>query len=114
LEDQQTYQVELTSKAKIYYYQILEYFYTYSSVESADKKSAELYKFAYSLQTFPDRGQIETNLSRFKKNHRFILFNSTSKAVIKIIYFVDKKDNTVYITDFFPTYMDQRRIQDRA
>ncbi len=114
MEDQQTYQVELTSKAKIYYLQILEYFYTYSSVESADRKSVELYNLAYTLQTFPERGQLETNLCQFKKDHRFILFNSTSTAVIKIIYFVDRKDNTVYITDFFPASMDQRRIQDRA
>jgi cystathionine beta-lyase/cystathionine gamma-synthase len=112
LEDQQTYQVELTSKVKIYYLQILEYFYTYSSVERADRKSEERYDLAYSLKTFPERGHSEPTLRQLKKNHRFILFSSTSKAVIKIIYFVDKKDNTVYITDFFPTSMDQSRIQD--
>lgn len=82
-------------------------------MESAERKSNELYSLAQSLKTFPERWHIEPNLHGLNNKYRFILFKSTSKAVVKIVYYVDKKNSTVYVTDFFPTSMDDKKIQSR-
>lgn len=113
MEDQKTYQVELTSKAKIYFLEVLEYFYEYGSLVSAERKADALYSLALTLNKLPDRGSIEPTLQGLKREYRFILFKSTSKAVIKIIYFIDKKDSVVYIPDFFPTSMDVKALGTR-
>jgi hypothetical protein len=83
VEDQKTYQVELTPKAKIYFLEVLEYFYQYSSLVSAERKADALYSLALTLNKLPDRGSIEPTLQGLKREYRFILFKSTSKAAIK-------------------------------
>lgn len=83
------------------------------SYESATKKSEELFDSAYSLRILPERGQLELTLQHLKKEHRYLLYNSTSRSTIKIIYFLDKKRGVVYITDFFPTEMDAMKIKNR-
>ena len=83
------------------------------SYESATKKSEELYDTADSLKTLPERGQLELTLQHLKKEHRYLLYHSTSRSAIKIIYFWDKKSDRVYVTDFFPTEMDEKKIKDR-
>ena len=113
METLKEYEVEITSKGKLHYFEVLEYFYEYMSYESATKKSEELFDIAHSLKTLPERGQLELALQHLEKEHRYLLYNSTSRSTIKIIYFLDKKRDVVYITDFFPTEMNEMKIKDR-
>ncbi len=113
METIKEYEVEITSQAKLYYFEILEYFYEYMSYDSATKKAEELYDGAHSLKTLPERGQLELTLQHLKKEHRYLLYHSTSRRAIKIIYFLDKRRDVVYVTDFFPTEMDEKKIKDR-
>ena len=113
METIKKYEVEVTSQARLHYFEILEYFYEFMSYESATKKSEELYDVIHSLETFPERGQLELTLQHLKKEHRYLLYHSTSKNTIKVIYFLDKKRNIVYVTDFFPTEKDPKKISAR-
>jgi hypothetical protein len=114
LETLKEYTVEITDNGKLHYFEVLEYFYEYMSFESATKKSEELFASAYSLKYLPERGQLEITLQHLKKEHRYLLYHSTSRRAIKIIYFLDKKRGVVYVTDFFPTEMDEKKIKDRG
>lgn len=113
METIKEYEVEVTSKAKLHYFEILEYFYDHMSYDSATRKSEELYTSIHSLKILPERGQLELSLQYLKKGHRYLLYQSTSRTTIKVIYFVDKDRGVVYVTDFFPTEMDEKKIKDR-
>jgi len=113
LETIKEYEVEVTSQGKLGYFEILEYFYEHMSYESVTKKSEELYDRVHSLSTLPERGQLELTLQHLKKEHRYLLYQSTSGSTVKIIYFLDKKGNVVYVTDFFPTVKDSKKISSR-
>lgn len=113
METIKEYEVEVTSKAKLHYFEILEYFYEHMSYDSATRKSEELYTSIHSLKFLPERGQLELSLQYLNKEHRYLLYKSTSRTTIKVIYFVDKKRGVVYVTDFFPTEMDEKKIKDR-
>jgi hypothetical protein len=113
LETVKKCEVEITLRAKLHYFEILEYFYKYSSYESATKKAEELYDVARSLETLPERGRLEPTLQHLKKEHRYLLYQSTSRGTIKIIYFQDKKTGVVYVTDFFPTEMEEKKLKGR-
>jgi hypothetical protein len=114
LEETTTYIVEITPEAEFYFYEILAYLYKYHSELSADKKSSELLDLAISLEIDPQRGAIEDNLLSLGKNHKFLLYYYTLRKAIKIIYFVDEPKKIVYITDFFPCQMDDRKINKRT
>lgn len=113
METVKKYEVEITLQAKLHYFEILEYFYEYSSYESATRKAEELYDIARSLETLPERGQIEPVLEHLKRKHRYLVYQSTSRSTIKIIYFLDKKKGVVYVTDFFPTEKDEKQLKVR-
>lgn len=113
METIKRYKVEITLQAKLYNFEILEYFYAHMSYESATKKSEELYNVTRSLETLPERGQPELMLQHLKKEHRYLLYESTSRNTIKIIYFLDTGKDIVYVTDFFPTEMDDKKIKSR-
>ncbi len=113
METIKRYQVEITLQAKFHYFEILEYFYEHMSYDSAAKKADELYDITTSLETLPERGQIELTLQHLQKEHRYLLYQSTSRSTIKIIYFLDKEGEVAYVTDFFPTEMDEKKIKAR-
>lgn len=113
METFKKWEVEITFQARLHYFEILEYFYEYMSYESATKKAEELYEITRSLEILPDRGSLELTLQHLQKEHRYLLYQSTSGSTIKIIYFLDKKREVVYVTDFFPTEMDEKKIKDR-
>lgn len=113
METVKKYEVDITLQATLHYFEILEYFYEYSSYESATRKAEELYDTARSLETLPERGPLEPTLEHLKKDHRYLLYQDTSRSTIKIIYFLDKKSEAVYVTDFFPTEMDKKKLKGR-
>lgn len=113
METVKKYEVEITLQARLYYFEILEYFYEYSSYESATRKAEELFDAARSLETLPERAPLEPALEHLEKEHQYLLYQDTTRSTIKIIYFLDKKREVVYVTDFFPTEMDKRKLKGR-
>jgi len=113
VEEQTSYLVEITSEAELYYYNLLEYLYKTHTSESASNKSDEVLDMAMSLDKNPHRGSHERRLDFLGKEHRFLLYEITSQKQVKIIYFVDESSKIVYVTDFFGTEMDDRKISKR-
>lgn len=113
METVKKYQVEITLQANLHYFELLEYFYEYMSSESATEKAEGLYDLAGSLETLPERGSLELTLQHLQKEHRYLLYQSTARSTIKIIYFIDQRRQLVYVTDFFPTEMDEKKIKSR-
>lgn len=113
MEEESDYQVEITPEAEQFYLDVLTYFYKHHSVASADKKSEELLEKAISLEQLPYRGRIEERLVFLGKEHRFLLYNYTQTHSIKIVYFIEEQIRTVYVTDFFPTEMNDSKLERR-
>ena len=83
------------------------------SLSRAEKVAKELSEMALRLDHLYNRGAREEKLRRRKKAYRYLLFKRTTKATVKIIYYVDEKDRVIYVTDFFPTEKDPRNIAQR-
>ncbi len=114
MEKDPDYIVEITPGAEIFYLQLLEYLYQTHSRDSADKKADNILDMAMSLDHNPYRGRIEEKLSFLGKEHRFLLYQYTPRKTIKIIYFIDKQAKKVFVTDFFGSEMDEKKITDRS
>jgi plasmid stabilization system protein ParE len=112
-EEAGRYEVVITSSAEIHFYELAEYLYEHLSLERAEEVTSELSKMTLSLGLLYHRGSVERKLIRGKKSYRYILYKRTSRASVKIIYYVDEKRKTVYVTDFFPTEKDPRKIVSR-
>ena len=113
-EETSKYKVRYTPLAKQYFYDILEYFYDYYPEERADQLSDELEQKAMSLDYQPNRGRVVEELKEEPLEYRFILYQRTKRADIKIIYHVDEKARIVYLTDFFPTERDIEELSSRV
>ena len=107
------YEVVITASGKLFYLELLDYFYSYSSLASASRKADELYEKALSLSYLADRGQREELLTSLAKEYKYILYYPSSGSTIKIIYYLDRASSRVYVTDFFPTRMDSRKLTER-
>ena len=107
------YEVIVTGPAEESFYNILNYLYKHYNSEKAGEIAGELRDITETLNHQPGRGTYEPRLSHFGKSHRFILFKRTSRADIKVIYYIDDASKTVYVTDFFPTEMDDTQISER-
>jgi hypothetical protein len=59
-------------------------------------------------------GTKEEILKNLGKSHKFILYYYTPRKAIKIIYFIDEQTKIVYVTDFFPCQMDDKKIGTRS
>ena len=109
-EEASKYEVVITTSAEVHFYELVEYLYEHMSLDRAEEVTRELSQMALNLSSLYHRGNVESKLARRKKSYRYILFKRTSKASVKIIYYVDAKDKTVYVTDFFPTEKDPKKI----
>jgi len=58
----------------------------------------------------PGRGTIEKTFSNKNGTFRFILLRETRIVEIKIIYRADEISRTIFVTDFFPTRMNPKKI----
>lgn len=107
------YQVEFTPLSRYYFYEVLEYLYEHYSIDRAEQLADELEDMAQSLNYHPHRGAPEKWLSSLTQDYLFILFSRTKRAEIKIIYYIQESEGKVYVTDFFPTEMDDTEISKR-
>ncbi len=108
-----SYQVIITDPAEVRFYEITEYFYEHYPLDRAEQIAGELYQAAQSLDVNPERGRKEDRLLHRRNSYRYILYKRTSRATVKIIYYVDQKTKTVYVADFFPTEKDDQKISKR-
>ncbi|SNS77132.1 hypothetical protein SAMN05421640_1171 [Ekhidna lutea] len=113
MEEESSYVVDITPEGETYYYDLLKYLYSTHSEESADRKSDEILDMALSLDKMPNRGSDEDKLAFLGVGHKYLLYEVTTRKTIKIIYFIDNSAKMVYVTDFFPTEMDDSRIEER-
>ena len=113
MEEKPSYVVNITSEGEVYYYDLLRYLYSTHSIESADRKSNEILALALSLEKMPNRGRDEDKLAFLGAGHKYLLYEVTHRKTIKIIYFIVESEKMVYITDFFPTEMDDSGIEER-
>ncbi|MFN6943521.1 MAG: type II toxin-antitoxin system RelE/ParE family toxin [Cytophagaceae bacterium] len=114
MESQQSYLVEITPEAEYHYLELGEYLYQHHAPSAADKKLTEILDLAISLENRPNRGRVEEKLSLLGKDHRFLVYSYTSRKSIKVIYFVEESIKKVYVTDFFPTEMNDDKILKRT
>ncbi|MEQ9467633.1 MAG: hypothetical protein RLN88_09485 [Ekhidna sp.] len=113
MEEESGYLVDITSEAEIYYYDLLKYLYSTHSVESADRKSDEILDMALSLDKMSGRGRNEDKLAFLGLGHKYLLYELTSRKKVKIIYFILESEKKVFVTDFFPTEMNDSSIEER-
>ncbi len=112
-ETQVTYQVEITQSANLYFYDLVEYLYTHYSIDRAEEIVTELEEMALSLNVLFDRGSNEPKLATRPKDYKYLLYKRSKRKSVKIIYYVDKIAKKVYVTDFFPTEMNDTQISER-
>lgn len=106
-----TYKVVIASPAKNRYHQhVLPYLFDNFSVERALEIDEKIIATASTLDRNPLRGRKEDHLRSLKEEFRFILHKETKHFEVKIIYYIDEPQSVVYVTDFFPTKMNPRRI----
>ena len=79
MEETSGYIVEITQEAEIYYLQLIEYLYQTHSEYSAKRKADEILDMAMSLNKNPYRGRTEDKLTFLDKEHRFLLYQFTSR-----------------------------------
>jgi len=111
--EESKYKVIITDPAEVSFYEILEYLYDNYPLDRAEQIANELRDTAKKLYYQSDRGTPEGKLSHRPQGYRYILYKRTSRASIKVIYYIDQSSSTVYVTDFFPTEKDDTEISKR-
>lgn len=111
--EEQGYQIVITSSAERAYFEILDYIFEYQSINRANEIAVELLDYPKILKKFPNLGKMEFNLEHRAENYRFIIYERTDEAAVKIIYYVDEYSKTIYLTDFFPCEMSDQNIERR-
>ncbi len=107
--EEKVFKVVVTRPALIRYQEtVLVYLFEHFSYERAREIDESILATATTLQRNPARGRKEKCLEELNQGFRFILHKETRHLEIKIIYYI--LERTVYITDFFPTRMDPRKI----
>jgi len=101
-EEKGRYEVVITSTAELHFYELVEYLYEHMAPARAEEVATLLSEAAFSLDYLYYRGNREEKLAGRKNDYRYILFNRTARATVKIIYYVDTQTKMVFVTDFFP------------
>ena len=112
--EESKYEVVITAPAEISFYEILEYLYDNYPLDRVEQIADELRDTAKKLHLQPERGTLESRLSHRSKKYRYLLYKRTPRTDIKVIYYIEKTTEVVYIMDFFPTEMDDQRIPNRS
>jgi hypothetical protein len=109
----QEFEIIITPFAEKAYFQVLEYVYEYHTSKKAEKIALELLQFPFILKQFPKLGTLELILEERPEKFRFLLFDRTERITVKILYYVDYERYVIYITDFFPSEMLNKKIKKR-
>jgi plasmid stabilization system protein ParE len=76
VEEKQSYVVEITPEAEIYYLQLFEYLYQTHSENSAARKADEILDRAMSLDKNPYRGRVVGQITFSEIEHRYLLYQT--------------------------------------
>ena len=109
----QEFEIIITPFAEKACFQVLEYVYEYHTKKRAEKIALELLQFPFILKQFPKLGTLELILEERPEKFRFLLFDRTERITVKILYYVDYERYVIYITDFFPSEMLNKKIKKR-
>lgn len=109
--EKQDYQIVITSSAEQAYFEVLDYVFEHYSINRANEIALELLEHPQILRKFPNLGKVEPHLKQRSENYRFILYERTNEATVKIIYYADESTKTIYLTDFFPCEMLDKKIK---
>jgi len=105
------YKIVVARPAKDRYQnRVLPYIYDNFSFKRASEVDEAILQTIEALQQNPTRGRREKYLEELKEDFRFILHKETKHFEIKVIYYIDKNTETIYVTDLFPTKMNPERI----
>lgn len=111
MAESKTYRVEVTKGARDRFQRtILPYLFRNFSESRVFEIDRSLEKATDSLSSIPFRGSIEHQLGGQTLQYRFILFRETRYFELKILYFVDEINATVFVVDYFPTAMHPKRM----
>lgn len=111
MAEEKVYQVVIARPAKHRYHEnVLPYIYENFSFERAIEVDENILLTASTLNKKPGRGRKEKYLEAAREEFKFILHKEAKHFELKIIYYIDEGEGTVYITDFFPTKMDPQKI----
>jgi mRNA-degrading endonuclease RelE of RelBE toxin-antitoxin system len=115
LEERETieYQVEITESANLFYYELADHLYETLSAARVEEVLDLLVEKVWSLNTLFNRGTNEPVLSGRPQGYQYLLVERSKRKHVKIIYYVDDIVRRVYVTDFFPTEMDNKRLLKR-
>jgi hypothetical protein len=109
-DEQKEFKIIITQTAEKAYLKLIDYlFYNYSS-ERAIEIANEILLEPLLLKKFPERGKIEPYLEHKIQVFRFLLYKRSNSATVKIVYYINESDRSVYITDFFPTEMSPSKM----
>jgi mRNA-degrading endonuclease RelE of RelBE toxin-antitoxin system len=111
-EQESLYQIIITEPAYEAFFEIAEYLNDHYSDSRAAEITGQLFEMVSTLNKHPERGTVELRFKHRPHDYRFILFNRHRRADIKIIYFIDSEECKVFITDFFPTEKDDKKISE--
>ena len=103
-------EVIITESVERAFFEILDYVFRHYTEERSEVLALELLNEPLRLRSFPEQGSLEPALRGQSSEYRFILFERHSRATVKIVYFVDKSQEKVFVTDFFPTEMHPLRV----
>lgn len=89
---EELYKVVTTRSATLkYQLRVLPYLFENFSFQRATKIEENIIKTIATLSSKPSRGRLETLLTSFGEEFRFILYKETRNFELKIIYFIDEK-----------------------
>lgn len=111
MAQEQEYRLIITLSGEKAYFEVLDYAFEHHSIERANEIAVGLLEFPNVLKIQPYSGTLEVLLSNRTEEYRFLVYKRSKSATVKIIYYVDELTKSVYITDFFPTEMNDSRIQ---
>jgi plasmid stabilization system protein ParE len=84
---------------------IFDYYTKKASPKTAQKIRTQILNSTFQLISNPKSGQLESNLERLHKNHRYLVSGN-----YKIIYRVQK--NLIIISDVFDTSLNPTKMND--
>lgn len=106
-----SYNIVITRVAMLRYQErVLPYIFDNFIFNRALEIDKKIIEKASTLEFQPSRGSLEKYLSSLNQEFRFILFKENKNFELKIIYFIQENESTVFITDFFPTKMHPQKM----
>jgi plasmid stabilization system protein ParE len=106
-----TYKVVITTSAKNRFQrEIISYLLLHFSLNKVIQIETNIQNEIILIAKNPKRGTKERTLNNLLKPFRYILIKESRNVELKIIYMTYEDEQTVIITDFFPTKMSPDRM----